>query len=257
MKVEVRRLVWLMVLVMLVVGCRGNEGVVEETATRPEPTPIEPTEPVPTPTDPPLPTATLDPDELEDLLFDAVKTDDVAEAERLLSAGADVNVRSILDVTPLIVASLRGHAPMITLLLEHRADLSEMNEGGYTPFVLAVRSGNLEAVQVYLDAGVDIDGKTESEFHATALMEAAKEGHVAVGELLVANGATLDLGDRYGDPALSWAAFYDQPEFVRMLLSAGADYAVVSVNGDTALGFAISQNNPEVEAILREAGATE
>jgi len=55
---------------------------------------------------------------------------------------------------------------------------------------LAASTGNIEAVKQYLDAGGDVNAKDKV---ATPLYWAASEGHKEIVELLIANGADVNL----------------------------------------------------------------
>ena len=52
-------------------------------------------------------------------LFEAVSDEDVAEASRLLSLGADPNIPEVNGITPLMDAASGGNSEMVELLLEH------------------------------------------------------------------------------------------------------------------------------------------
>ncbi len=59
----------------------------------------------------------------------------------------------------------------------------------------AVRRGEIEKVKKLLDAGVPVDAK--NRYGATALFFAADKGHLAIVELLVARGASIDAEDTF------------------------------------------------------------
>ncbi len=68
----------------------------------------------------------------------------------------------------------------------------------------AARRGDVEKAKALLDAGVPVDAK--NRYGATALFFAADKGHVAMIELLLARGASLEVADTfYGMTALARA----------------------------------------------------
>ena len=64
-----------------------------------------------------------------------------------------------------------------------------MNESGETPLILACRSGHVDAVQMLLVRGAEVDRARADG--ATPLGMACKNGHGDVEELLRANGARV------------------------------------------------------------------
>ena len=53
-------------------------------------------------------------------------------ATMLLRSGADINVRDKDGKTPLMIAVINGHQPLVEVLLEHNADLSIKNDVSFT-----------------------------------------------------------------------------------------------------------------------------
>jgi ankyrin repeat protein len=122
----------------------------------------------------------------------AAHAGDGAIARALIAAGADVNAANRYGVTPLLDASRAGDAAMMSILLKAGADPSRTHPGGETMLMAAARSGNLPAVTVLLENKVDVDAAEKIQ-KTTALMWAAAEGHTAVVDLLLKAGANPDL----------------------------------------------------------------
>lgn len=84
----------------------------------------------------------------ESVLSSAVQAQvpDFSEIKRLLEWGADPNAKdeSGLKLTPLHHAAKRGHRKIIELLLP-RADLSVVDQNGYTPLMTAISWGQPRA----------------------------------------------------------------------------------------------------------------
>jgi ankyrin repeat protein len=198
----------------------------------------------------PAATPTLEPQALQAALFEAVRTDDIDAAAALIAAGADIDAEGDFNLTPMDMASARANPAMVRLLLEAGASWE------IEAFHKAIVDGDLETVEMFLDAGADLNERSGSwGFHA--LLFAAQYGHVEIGELLIDRGADVYLGDNWGDCALNVAAYFGQLEFVTMLLDRGVNVNTPNTNGKTALIHSISQKHSDVEAVLRAAGATE
>ena len=62
-------------------------------------------------------------------------------------------------------------------------------------------------------------------------------------ELLLANGADIDQGDRIGRTALHGAASWGWNEAVQILAESGADLTIEDVNGLTPLDYSMGQRS--------------
>jgi hypothetical protein len=111
----------------------------------------------------------------------------------LLQRNADVNIRDNTDDwkwTPLHFASGDGHAKVVALLLDHGADINAQSTRHSTPLKFASCYGHLEVVRLLLAHGADVhirDTDGDSPFQM-----ATQEGHVAIGQLLLEHGAERD-----------------------------------------------------------------
>ncbi len=94
------------------------------------------------------------------------------------------------------------------------------------------------------------------EYHKWAFIEAAGEGNVEVVNLFLEAGMDVDEinSPRYGETALIWAARAGQDGVVRVLLEAGAEVNRRNARDMTALGYALMFKRSGTAEILREAG---
>ena len=90
-------------------------------------------------------------------LYDAIQRDYARALDQLLEAGADVHARmdNEMGFTAVNQAAYFGNASCITLLLEYKADPCVLDRSGGTPLVAAALSGELECIQILLQAVVD------------------------------------------------------------------------------------------------------
>ena len=68
-----------------------------------------------------------------DALTTAVRKGDLVQVNQLLSWGAQVNGRNLLDTTVLHIAAAKGNAKMTQCLIEAGADVNAFDEAGATP----------------------------------------------------------------------------------------------------------------------------
>lgn len=84
------------------------------------------------------------------------------------------------------------------------------------------------------------------------LIDYVKLGDSTKVKELIAAGANLNHQDEYGYTALIWAACYDKPEMVQLLLNSGADKDIIDVDKHNALFWANYYNNLKVADILNK-----
>ena len=143
--------------------------------------------------------------------------------------------------TPLTQAAARNDVAALRHLLAggHKAD-----EGGdsWTPLVWAARSGAVEAINVLLDYGADVNlpGSTGDNWDATPLQHAILQRQPAAVRLLLDRGADLNRGAGGNLTPLFLAAGDTDPAILKMLLAKGADPTVENENGATPLSRAVS-----------------
>ena len=116
--------------------------------------------------------------------------------------------------------------------------------------LLAIRSGDRNEAQHWLDAGASIDPK------APVLVAAVRgKGDLDFVDWLLAQGAGLDIPDAARRTALSWAAGQGDAGEASFLLKRGASVTSTDQLGRTPLHFAVFSGDATVVALLLEAGA--
>ncbi|XP_065842261.1 26S proteasome non-ATPase regulatory subunit 10-like [Oscarella lobularis] len=85
-------------------------------------------------------------------------------AEKLISHGADTNVRDRHKATPLHRAASRGHAKLVEILLEHKSHVNATDSNGDTPLHLACESdfGHIAHLLVKTGAQVKLQNNEEN-----------------------------------------------------------------------------------------------
>lgn len=127
------------------------------------------------------------------------------------------------------------------------ASASAPSSQGTSPLCLAVYHGRPDIAAAIADAKGDVD-----------IFEAAVLGRVdRVRALVDADPALLHAVAGDGFPPLGLAAYFKQPEVVRLLLDRGADPRQAAANTARvqAIHAAVASDQPEVAAWLLDAGA--
>ena len=210
----------------------------------------------------------------------AAHWDDVEMAGMLIEAGADVNARNDLGVTPLLVASTNASAPMVDRLLAAGANPNVASVGGESPLLVAARAGNAAVVKALLAKGAQVDA-SEPVRGQTALMWAAANRRAEVVRALIQGGASIharstivpreyQTGSRYvayddvrfvvkvddgGFTPLLFAARSGDAPTADLLLAAGAKLDEPAPSGASPLVIAAHSGNRDVALLLLERGA--
>ena len=124
-------------------------------------------------------------------IHEAAKNDDLADVERHLQNGVDVDARDKNGFTPLKLAMMKamfaGELDMAKFLLAHGADVDATMEDGVTYLMMVAGMGKLYMVKFLVAEGANI--KARNVDGHTPLMLAEGKGHLDVAEFLKQHGA--------------------------------------------------------------------
>lgn len=145
--------------------------------------------------------------------------------------------------TPLTQAAARNDVVALRQLLAegHKAD---ERDDSWTSLIWASRSGSIDAINLLLDSGANINlpGSTGDNWDATPLQHAILQRQPAAVEVLLNRGADLNRGAGPGRSLtpLLLAAGDPDPSILKLLLAHGADPTIEDENGVTPLTRAVS-----------------
>lgn len=154
-------------------------------------------------------------------LKEAVGRGNLAQVQRALADGADVNAHITDGTTALHRAARYGHKDIVELLLAHGADIAGKASNGFTPLHAAIYSGDKDIVQFLIDHGADVNAQTIDG--AIPLHIAAYRGYEDILKLLVAHGAYVTNKTKSGSTALNFAAQKGHTDIIKLLINHGAD----------------------------------
>ncbi len=205
-------------------------------------------------------------------MIQAAKGGDLQAVQNFLNAGADVNAKNMWGKTALdytkemkyskIVAMLE-HATSrnsknnaIELKIEGNANVSQQTNSPETntmdkDLVNAIISGDLQAIQKLLCAGVNVKDK----YKRTPLMWAIYAGQIDIANALIKAGADVNAKDVFERTPLMWAAYTERLDIADALIKAGADVNAKDINGNTALDYAEEMRYPKIVIMLEQAAS--
>ena len=159
----------------------------------------------------------------ESPVADAAMRGEADRVRTLLRDGADVNAAQGDGMTALHWTALNGDLETTNVLLVAGATVEALTRvGRYTPLHLASSRGHASVVSRLLDAGSKPNATTETGVQPLHL--AAQAGDAATVTALLGHGASVNARDEtHGRTPLVFAASQNRLEAIRILLAKGAD----------------------------------
>ncbi len=127
---------------------------------------------------------------------------------------------SFQDRLLFIKAAKEGNVSAIELLLDKGVDVNTIGRDGNTALIWAARHGQRACVQKLIEKGSKVDVKNSVGW--TALITASRDGHKAVVELLIENAADVNAKANDGNTAFTYASAKGYDGIVDILKKYGA-----------------------------------
>jgi len=183
-------------------------------------------------------------------LSDAVRTGNIQDVKKHLSAGADVNEKDMYEDTPLYEAVKLGYKEIAELLLANGADVNVKNDDGWVPLHMATVLGHKQLVELLVTNGADVNAKGDDG--STPMHYAAWYNRKGAAELLIAGGADVNAKDENGWTPLHNATDADLMGISGLLIEQGADVNAKDMNGKTSLDLAVQLDRTEIADLFRK-----
>jgi ankyrin repeat protein len=156
----------------------------------------------------------------------------------------------------LLVAVERGHFDVIDFLLAKGADIDGSHEAlDISPLMLATLRQNLPLVMHLVQKGADVNPSTADGTSKSALCAAVSMGNLKITEYLLMEDADLNARDINSMTPLAIAVFCNNTELAFYLMEKGADVNVPDAEKRTPLHHAVWNNNLKCTKRLVQAGA--
>ena len=190
-------------------------------------------------------------------IIDAVESGDSEVLEFLLAHDADVDYRGAQPTTALALAARKDELSLMNRLIEAGAVPDVRGTSGKPLLIEAVKEGNREKFDLLISKGIDVNatvGETVGS-EMTALSFAVEQGETEMQEILLEKGAKPDVFSPSGSPLIyEVVAASDFPTTER-LIKHEVNLDVVTENGDTPLRAAVGNEDLEMVDFLLAGGA--
>ena len=164
------------------------------------------------------------------------------------------NPRIAPDLEGAIDAARRGDVQFLQGWVARGGDFQAKLDNSYvslTLLQLAACEGDEVAAHTLLRAGAVVDFVEPHEGYS-ALMIAARYGHVGVMRLLLGTGSQINRVDSLGHTSLHYAATSGQLGAAQLLLAEGADTDAVNDFNRTPLELALSHSHTDIANVIRQ-----
>ena len=188
---------------------------------------------------------------LEELLK-AVNDGDAKSVGFYLDKGLDQDTADPDGNTILMIAARLGHQSVVSLLIGRKANVTRRSSHGDTALMLACLKGHLAIAELLVANGAQLSHPGWMPLHYAAF-----EGRSEVISYLIEKGADKNALAPNGFSALMLAARGGHVEAARALLYDDADLTIRGPKGETALGIAKALKSKELVALLKRAGAVD
>lgn len=127
----------------------------------------------------------------------AIEEKDPKKLEFLLRNGADPNAQFgvINKTSPLHLATTQGTPELVRLLIQHGANVRQMDSRGVTVLHMAAAAGELELIHLFIEHGADVNVQDHLRESGggleTPLHRAAMAGSTEAVQLLLKSGANV------------------------------------------------------------------
>ena len=222
------------------------------------------------------------------LLVAAATMGNYTAVEELILLGVDVNkANAFTKDTALLRSIYNGHTEIAKRLVYSGADINAVNNYHHSPLFVALEKQNVALIELFLTSGVkegltpaylfrSVANKNEmgvlamlkggvspnivNEKGNTPLIVSASLGDLPSLQDLLAYRANVNAANKEGNTALIYAARYNHPDVIKMLLTPQTMQVPLDVNaqnkvGETALYWGAAKGNVEVVKRLLAAGA--
>lgn len=201
-------------------------------------------------------------------LTTAIFNNDISKVNELIRQKADLNELNANGNTPLTQAALSGNSLIIEKLIANGADVELKNSFGNTALTIATQMVNHPLINLLVQKGAKFQADRINALNlngSTPLTSAILHGDLARVDLLIQQGADVNIADKYKTP-LAVAVVTGNFSLTEKLINSGADVSEINSHGQSVIDLLkstrpknyrpilelIYEKNPELKARHKE-----
>ncbi len=154
-------------------------------------------------------------------LFVSAKSGTKSQIEMIIQDGVSIEVRDADGNTPVIASAIAGKDELVIFLLEKGADLQTTNIKGRTALMEASLNSQLKVIRAILKKAGNNNINLQDVDGNSALMLASSGKNAEAIELLIENGADINVLNNSGENAILLAAKFNNRDAATYLYSKG------------------------------------
>ena len=191
---------------------------------------------------------------INDQLFEAVKSGKLDEVRDLVSKGADVKAKDKDGCTPTSLAMSLGKLDIFLYLASKDIDVTiALDKNGVTHLMACAALGDLNLVKGLIDNGADINAVDNDGW--TVMHGTVCHDHWETIKFLIDNGANVNAKIKDGTTPLMLATINNHLEIVKLLVANGADVNAQDNKGRTPMMWATTLWHKDIARFLIKHGA--
>lgn len=150
-------------------------------------------------------------------------------------------------------AAAIGDSLMVaSMIAEDPGLISAVSPDGFTALGFACYFGRFEAAKALVEAGADPNLISSNDFRVAPLHSALSGGHINIVNLLLDNGANVNLAAGEGWTPLHYAADIGDADLATRLLRMGANTGALNGDGQTAADYGEQVGHGHISELIRD-----
>lgn len=165
----------------------------------------------------------------QDSLFEAITDKDYRQLQTWRFEDSQLSLNNRFGEHLLNFAVVKQCYACVEALLKNKLSVNSENRIGFTPLMVAAREGHKAIAELLIKNGANVNHSANHlGMELNALTLAATHGHTELIELLLNNGANINHQDIMGNTAIMWALGESRIRVVKQLIKNEADLNLVN-----------------------------
>ena len=183
----------------------------------------------------------------------ASKKGNLNRLNKLIDAGADINIMNNEGRAPIHTACRKGHLGILNRLIGAGAKIDIVDSDGWAPIHLACFYGHLEIVNRLIEAGAEINIVSNDRW--APIHTACRKGHLGILNRLIGAGAEINVLTKTGHAPIHIVCMMGRIRMLNRLIEAGAQVNIGDMRERAPINIACEESQLGILNRLTEARA--